>query len=70
MPILRRLVTEQDFQEAVDRRLLIRVFRDNHLIESGSTLIRFTAETIITQSSVSDLSYHSIRDCQFFEIRK
>lgn len=70
MPILRRLVTEQDFQEAVDRRLLIRVFRDNHLIESGSTLIRFTTETIITQSSVSDLSYHSIRDCQFFEIRK
>ncbi|GGH09629.1 hypothetical protein [Paenibacillus segetis] len=70
MPILRRLITEQDFQEAVDRRLLVRVFRDNHLIESGSTMIRFTADTIITQSSVSDLSYHSIRDCQFFEIKK
>lgn len=70
MPILRRLITEQDFQEAVDRGLLIRVFRDNHLIESGSTLIRFTDETIITQSTVSDLTYHSRRDCQFFEIRK
>lgn len=70
MPILRRLITEADFQEAMDRRLLIRVFRDNHLIESGSTLIRFTDETIITQSSVSDLTYHSRRDCQFFEIRK
>lgn len=70
MPILRPLFTEQDFQEAMDHRLLIRVFRDNHLIESGSTLIRFTDETIITQSTVSDLTYHSRRNCQFFEIRK
>lgn len=70
MPILRRLITEADFQEAMDRRLLVRVFRDNHLIESGSALIRFTDETIITQSTVSDLTYHSRRDCQFFEIRK
>lgn len=70
MPIIRELITEQDFQEALDRQLRIRVFQNDQLIDSGSVIIRFTDETIITQSGVSELSYHPRRECQFFELRK
>ncbi|AWB43804.1 hypothetical protein DCC85_05910 [Paenibacillus sp. CAA11] len=70
MPINRPLLTDADFEEALQRRYPIRVFQDDHMIDSGSIIIRFTEDTIITQSSVSELSYHSRRTCQFFEIRK
>ncbi|GIP22615.1 MULTISPECIES: hypothetical protein [Paenibacillus] len=70
MTIRRPLLTEQDFQEAMDRQSRIRVFKDDHLVESGSVIIRFDEQTIIVQSSVSDLAYYSRKDCQFFEVRK
>ncbi|GGA37048.1 hypothetical protein [Paenibacillus physcomitrellae] len=70
MPVTRELFTDADFQEAVDQKQRIRVFRGDHLIDSSTSIVRFTSETIITQSSVSDLTYHPRRECQFFEIRK
>lgn len=70
MPTIRRLITEQDLQTAMEQGLRIRVFRDSHLIESGSIIIRLTEDTVITQSSVSDLTYHNRNNCQFFELKK
>jgi len=70
MPINRRLTTDQDFQDALDRQLRIRVFHNSHMVESGATIIRFTEDKIITQSSVSDLTYHSRLECEFFELKK
>ncbi|WP_068787302.1 hypothetical protein [Paenibacillus phocaensis] len=70
MPTLRELFTDLDFQEALDRKLRIRVFRDDHMIDNGSIVIRFTDDTIITQAGVSELSYHPRRECQFFELRR
>ncbi|MDU4697060.1 MAG: hypothetical protein E6Y08_14700 [Paenibacillus sp.] len=70
MPTLRELFTDLDFQEALDRKLRVRVFRDDHMIDNGSIVIRFTDETIITQAGVSELAYHPRRECQFFELRK
>ena len=70
MPTVRQLFTEQDFQEAIDKKLRIRVFHNDHLIDSGSVMIRFTEETVITQSNVSELAYHPRKECQFFEVRK
>ncbi|USB34089.1 hypothetical protein [Paenibacillus sp. YPG26] len=69
MPIRRPLLTEQDFQEALDHQYRIRVFQDDHLVDSGGVIIRFDDQTVIVQSGVSELAYHSRRDCQFFEIR-
>ncbi|GIO65948.1 hypothetical protein NYE48_11550 [Paenibacillus sp. FSL M7-1455] len=70
MATVRELLTEADFREAEEQRLPIRVFRDDHLIDSLTYIIRFTESTVITQSDVSDLTYHSRGECQFFEIRK
>lgn len=70
MPTNRRLETEADFQEAMELQHQIRVFKDNHQIDSGGIIIRFDSQTIVVQSSVSELAYHSRTDCEFFEIRK
>ncbi|MCG7384205.1 hypothetical protein [Paenibacillus sp. ACRRY] len=70
MPTNRRLETEADFQEAMELQHKIRVFKDNHQIDSGGVIIRFDSQTIVVQSSVSELAYHSRAACEFFEIRK
>lgn len=70
MPTIRRLFTDEDFQEAVQRKLHVRIFRDDHLIEANSFVIRFTDETVITQSNVSDMTYHPRKTCSFFELKK
>lgn len=70
MATIRELLTEADFQEAESKKLPIRVFRDDHLIDTDTFIIRFTDNTIITQSGVSDVTYHSRRECQFYELRK
>ncbi|PAF31755.1 hypothetical protein [Paenibacillus sp. 7516] len=70
MPTNRRLETEADFQEAMELQHQIRVFKDNHQIDSGGVIIRFDSQTIVVQSSVSELAYHSRTACEFFEIRK
>ncbi|AHV97206.1 hypothetical protein [Paenibacillus sabinae] len=69
MPINRPLITDGDFQEAMQRQLPVRVFQDDHLINSGATIVRFTDTDVIIQSRVSDLTYYSRRDCEFFEVR-
>ncbi|WP_042200726.1 hypothetical protein [Paenibacillus camerounensis] len=69
MPINRPLFTDSDLQEAIDRKLPVRVFENDHLVNSGATLVRFTDSDVIIQSRVSDLTYYSRRTCQFFEVR-
>lgn len=69
MPINRPLVTDNDLQEAIDRKLPVRVFKDDHMVNSGATLVRFTDTDVVIQSRVSDLTYYSRRECEFFEIK-
>lgn len=66
----RRLLTDQDFQEAMDRQVAIRVFQDDHIVDSGGIIIRFTDTSIVTQSGVSDVTYHQRDVCEFFEMKK
>lgn len=70
MPTVRKLLTEQDFQDALTHQLRIRVFQGQHLVDNGSIIIRLDGDTVITQKSVSDISYHSRQNCQFFEVKK
>ena len=50
----RRLLTDADFLEALEQRYPVRVFREDHMIDSGSFLIRFDDRTIVLQASVSE----------------
>ncbi|MFC4100165.1 hypothetical protein [Paenibacillus xanthanilyticus] len=65
-----KLLTDQDFAEAMDKGVRLRVFQDDHVIDSGGVIIRFDADTVVIQSSVSDVAYHSRRDCEFFATRR
>lgn len=69
MPINRPLLTDNDFQEAIERKLPVRVFEDDHLVNSGATVVRFTDFDVVLQSRVSDLTYYSRKSCQFYEVR-
>ena len=69
MSILCKLFTDEDFQEAVDQESLIRVFKDNHIVEHRVIVIRFNESTVITQSNVSDLTYHNRADCEFYLLK-
>ncbi|MEF3304607.1 hypothetical protein [Paenibacillus sp. GYB003] len=66
----RRLSTDRDLQEAMDDEIRIRVFKDDHMIDSGGIIIRFDADLVVVQSGVSELAYHSRNECEFFEMRK
>ncbi|MDF2960595.1 MAG: hypothetical protein K0S39_2330 [Paenibacillus sp.] len=68
--ISRRLVTDRDFQEAMDRQIRIRVFQDDHVVDSGGIITRFDDKTVVTQSGVSDISYHERTLCEFFGMKK
>ncbi|WP_169086547.1 hypothetical protein [Paenibacillus sp. PL91] len=70
MAINRRLSTDQDFEEVIELQQRIRVFQDNQLIDSSSLVIRFDDSTIVTQSGVSDIAYHSRKECEFFLLQK
>lgn len=70
MPINRRLTTDQDFSEALECQLRVRVFQDGQLIGLGGTIIRFDDQTIVVQTDISDLAYHPRNLCEFFEIKK
>ncbi|MFC3748835.1 hypothetical protein [Paenibacillus sp. GCM10012306] len=69
MPINRPLFTDIDLQEAVDRQYPVRVFQDDHMVNSGGFIVRFTDSDVVIQSRVSDLTYYSRSNCQFFEVR-
>ncbi|MBW7456981.1 hypothetical protein ACFOLF_23465 [Paenibacillus sepulcri] len=66
----RRLLTDQDFSEAQERQFRIRVFKDDHIVDTGGVIVRFDEQTIVIQSSVSDVAYYARKDCEFFELRK
>ncbi|MEK3881997.1 hypothetical protein [Paenibacillus sp. PL2-23] len=70
MSLNRKLLTDADFQEALDKGTRIRVFRDNQIVDASSVLVRFDENTVVTQSSVSDLMYHTRAACEFFDLRK
>ena len=65
-----RLETDRDFEEAAQQHASIRVFQNDHLIDSGGTIIRFDDNIVVVQSSVREISYHSRRDCEFFMVRQ
>ena len=66
----RRLLTDQDFKEAMERQAGIRVFQDDHVVASGGIITRFDDLSVVIQSGVSDISYHDRDQCEFFEMRK
>jgi hypothetical protein len=66
----RRLLTDRDFQEAMEKHASIRVFQDDHIVNSGGTISRFDDTTVVIQSGVSDITYHRRDQCEFFEMRK
>ena len=56
MPTQRRLETDADFQEAMNMKYKVRVFKDNHQIDSGGIIIRFDSNTVVYNPvSVSSL---------------
>lgn len=66
----RKLETDPDFQEAMDRQVPIRVFQNDQVVDSGGIIIRFTEEVIIVQTGVSGLTYHPRGLCEFFGMKK
>ncbi|WP_028612177.1 hypothetical protein [Paenibacillus harenae] len=70
MAINRRLSSDNDFQEIIEKQRKIRVFRDNQIVDASSVVVRFDDNVVVTQSGVSDIAYHNRQDCEFFELRK
>jgi hypothetical protein len=66
----RRLESDQDFQEAMERQARIRVFLNDQMVDSGGVITRFDDQVIALQASVSELTYHKRQLCEFFETRK
>jgi hypothetical protein len=65
-----RLLTDVDFQEAMERQARLRVFKNDHIIDTGGLIVRFDDRTIVVQAGVGDLAYHIRQECEFFELRK
>ncbi|MBH5317495.1 hypothetical protein I6N90_06655 [Paenibacillus sp. GSMTC-2017] len=65
-----KLMTDSDFQEVLDKQVKVRVFKDNHIVDASSLIVRFDERLVVTQSGVSDLMYHNRGECEFFELRK
>jgi hypothetical protein len=65
-----RLLTDIDFQEAMERQARLRVFKNDHIIDTGGLIVRFDDRTIVVQAGVDDLAYHARQECEFFELRK
>ncbi|MBO7745700.1 hypothetical protein I8J29_15925 [Paenibacillus sp. MWE-103] len=70
MALYRRLVSDEDFTEAMERQFRLRVYKDDHIVDSGGIIIRFDDQLVVSQSSVSDVTYHDRAACEFFEIRR
>lgn len=69
MSVLRKLMTDRDFQEAVEQDSLVRVFQHNQIIEHRAIVVRFDEQKVITQSDVSDLMYHNRDECEFYLLK-
>jgi len=70
LAINRRLITDADFEEAKAKQVRLRVFRDDHIVEAGSVIVRFDDATVVLQSGVGDLAYHPRSACEFFELKR
>lgn len=66
----RKLETDADFREAMERQVPIRIFRDDHVVGAGGIISRFTESEIIIQSGVGDLAYFRRDECEFFGMKK
>lgn len=66
----RRLYTDQDFQEAMEKQIPIRVFQNDHMIGSGAVITRFDDFTVVLQAGVSEVAYHSRTACEFYEMKR
>ena len=64
----RRLITDQDLQEAMERETRIRVFQDDAIVDSGGIVTRFDDNVVVIQAGVGDVSYHRRDRCEFFEM--
>ncbi|MFD0673772.1 hypothetical protein [Cohnella sp. GCM10027633] len=65
-----RLETDGDFEEAARLRASVRVFKNDHMIDNGGVVLRFDDNTVVVQSSVSEIAYHARRECEFFMVRQ
>lgn len=65
-----RLHTDADFQEAVERQASIRIFKDDHIVDSNAVILRFSNTTVVVQTRVSELTYYDREACEFFEMRR
>jgi hypothetical protein len=70
MAINRRIVSDRDFNEMVDKQLRVRVFQNNQIIDGNAAVVRFDDSMVVTQSGVGDISYHNRQECEFFELKR
>ncbi|WP_331710009.1 hypothetical protein [Paenibacillus swuensis] len=66
----RKLLTDADFQEGLDRQRTIRVFQNDHIVSNGGWIVRFTDDLVVIQTDVSDLTYFERDACEFYELRQ
>lgn len=64
----RKLITDKDLQEAMEKETPIRVFQDDAIVDAGGVITRFDDDTVVTQSGVGDIAYHRRDRCEFFEM--
>jgi len=69
MSLLRRLITDADFSEALEKEKYIRVFQHNQIIDNRSVIVRFDDQLVVTQATVGDLMYHHRHDCEYFLLK-
>ncbi|MCD9020408.1 hypothetical protein [Cohnella silvisoli] len=65
-----RLLTDPEFEEAMQRQARLRVFKNDHIIDSNGIIVRFDNRTVVVQSGIGDLAYHAREECEFFEVKK
>ncbi|WP_458122098.1 hypothetical protein [Paenibacillus sp. Z6-24] len=65
-----RLENDEDFQDAMDRQSVLRIFRGDDLIESSVKIVRFDENRIVVQADISDMKYYGRQECEFFEQRQ
>lgn len=66
----RKLITDQDLLEAIESETSIRVFENDHVVDSGGIIVRFTDEIVVIQSEVSQITHYDRTKCEFYEMRK
>ncbi|MFX3635808.1 MAG: hypothetical protein ACE3L7_27940 [Candidatus Pristimantibacillus sp.] len=69
MAVKHKLIKERDFEEAMQREDRVRVFEGDYIVNNGGIIIRFDDDIIVIQSSVSDVTYYSRNECEFFVVR-